>query len=588
MDACDAYLDALDPTSRATLAAVNRAGLKRLHEGLTTREAIAFVGAGASTPLYPLWDGVIGELVDAAADRLDDAEAATLRALAKTSPDAVVEVVRQQLRPEVYVEMLRELFRIRRDRASRRSWTATHELVARCDFRAVVTTNYDPGIVDARMRVRPDASATGHVTWADETAMDRWRSGDAFDGRDVLPVLYAHGHHNRPEDIVLATTDYRRAYAGKLARVLGELVIAGRLVWIGFSFADQRIAAILREVGETAGTRIAPGMAPRHVAIMPWDPDPRDGSEASDPAVLQRLCAIQYGADVVLYPAPAQDHATLGVLLASLADPRFPAVAAAPAAPVAAPVAAPRARTPAVRWVHGGEPVEPFTGRADELAKLHRWAADPDVRLVGVTAWGGAGKTALVTEWLARRNGMAARPGVRGLFAWSFYEDVSEDAWAEQLLAWAKAELGIDVVGERLGERVLGLVAEIPLVLVLDGLERVQEGPGGSGYGRLLGGVLRTVLTGMCRIRHDSIAILTSRFVFADLERFDGTAARMLDVPPLTAAEGSEALERAGGGWLPDPSAAGSSPRSTATRSRSGRSPARSPGARRPTTWRRS
>ena len=118
MDACDAYLDALDPTSRATLAAVNRAGLKRLHEGLTTREAIAFVGAGASTPLYPLWDGVIAELVDAAADRLDDAEAATLRTLAKTSPDAVVEVVRQQLRPEVYVEMLRELFRIRRDPAS--------------------------------------------------------------------------------------------------------------------------------------------------------------------------------------------------------------------------------------------------------------------------------------------------------------------------------------------------------------------------------------------------------------------------------------------------------------------------------------
>lgn len=153
-----------------------------------------------------------------------------------------------------------------RDRASGRSWTATHELVARCDFRAVVTTNYDPGIVDARMRVRPDASATGHVTWADETAMDRWRSGDAFDGRDVLPVLYAHGHHNRPEDIVLATNEYRRAYAGKLARVLGELVVAGRLVWIGFSFADQRIAAILREVGESA-------------------------------------CAIQYGTDVVLYPA---------------------------------------------------------------------------------------------------------------------------------------------------------------------------------------------------------------------------------------------------------------------------------------------
>ena len=122
MDACDAYLDELDHASRATLAAVNRAGLKRLHDGLATRQAIAFVGAGASAPLYPLWDGVIAELVDAAADRLDEAEARTLRTLAKTSPDAVVELVRQQLRPEVYVEVLRELFRIRRDGASGRSW----------------------------------------------------------------------------------------------------------------------------------------------------------------------------------------------------------------------------------------------------------------------------------------------------------------------------------------------------------------------------------------------------------------------------------------------------------------------------------
>ena len=83
------------------------------------------------------------------------------------------------------------------------------ELVCRCAFKAVVTTNYDAGIVDARMRVRPGASATGFTTWQDELGLDEWRTGDVF-GEAELPVLFAHGQHNRPDTVVLATTEYRR------------------------------------------------------------------------------------------------------------------------------------------------------------------------------------------------------------------------------------------------------------------------------------------------------------------------------------------------------------------------------------------
>ena len=173
--------------------------------------------------------------------------------------------------------------------------------------------------------------------------------------------------------------------------------------------------------------------------------------------MLRELCALRYGADIVLYPAAGADHSRLGALLAGFVDERFPAVGAQPAVPAPAiangPAVSGRASSAAtadtagaaVNWVHGGDALEQFEGRADELAKLDRWAADPEVRLVGVTAWGGAGKTALVTEWLARRGGIAARPGVRGLFAWSFYEDASEDAWAKALLAWAQDALGVAV-----------------------------------------------------------------------------------------------------------------------------------------------
>jgi hypothetical protein len=88
------------------------------------------------------------------------------RALAAGSPDAVVEIVRRELGGPRYREVLRELFRVRREPDTGRSWTPAQELVARCGFAGVVTTNYDPGIVDARLRVRQRASGTASTAAA--------------------------------------------------------------------------------------------------------------------------------------------------------------------------------------------------------------------------------------------------------------------------------------------------------------------------------------------------------------------------------------------------------------------------------------
>lgn len=551
-DLAAGYLGGLPSAVAGHLARVNGPGLAALRGYLASGEAVAFLGAGVSVPLYPLWDGLIAELVDASAARLTEREAATCRALARQSPESVVEIVRRGLGPGVFREVLRQVLRARVDPESGWSWTAVQELVCRCAFKAVVTTNYDPGIVNARMRVRPGASATGFTTWEDELGLDRWRTGDVF-GEDELPVLFAHGQHNKPDSIVLAATEYRRAYAGKLPEVLARLM-DGHLVWLGFSFADQRIAAVLREIANRTGTLIDPGGAPRHVAVMAWDP----AGEASDPQVLAQRAEIEYGAQLVLYPAPGDDHSALARLLADLADDRFGPVGDPPARPWPAVAAAGQPVTGGgsivpVTWVPSPEPVEHFTGRGEELARLDRWAADPRVALVGVTAWGGAGKTALVTRWVLEVGGMGRRAGVRGVFGWSFYADPSAEHWARQLLDWAQQELGVAVAGTgRLGDAVLAVRRAVPVLLVLDGLEVVQEGPTGEEFGRLLDGTLREVLTGACQQPGGGLVLLTSRFPFADLEGFDGTTARMLEIPPFTPAEGSALLAKAGAGWLPD------------------------------------
>lgn len=552
------YLAGLPADRRAVLARVNAPGLAAMRSYLSSGDAVAFLGAGVSAPLYPLWAALIGDLVGAAAGRLTGEQVATCRALAGSAPEEVVEIVRRSLgSPAAYHAVLREVLRVRTDPVTGRSWTGVQELVCRCAFRAVVTTNYDPGVVDARMRVRPGASATGFMTWQDELGLDEWRTGRVFGGGE-LPVLYAHGVHSHPDSVVLAASDYRRAYAGKLAGVLERLADGGHVCWIGFSFADQRLAAILREVPLLSGTRHDPGVSATHVAVMPWDP----AAEGNDPGILAQRAEIAYGAQVILYPAPGGDHSALAALLATLADPRFPPAVDVPARPVpaaAGPGPGPGAGPAgcggemAVRWVPAPDPVAHFTGRVEELARLDRWAADPDVRLVGVSAWGGAGKTALVTHWAGEAGGITPRAGLRGVFGWSFYADPSPENWADALLEWAAHDLGVPVPeAGRLAGRVLGVLVAVRVLLVLDGLEVVQEGPAGEGFGRLLDGLLREVLAGACQLPHAGLVMLTSRFPFADLEGFDGGPARMLEVPAFTPAEGAELLAAAGGGWLPE------------------------------------
>lgn len=277
---------------------------------------------------------------------------------------------------------------------------------------------------------------------------------------------------------------------------------------------------------------------------MSWDP-----AAEQDPGTIRSVMEIQFGCRVVLYPAPDGDHSALGVLLTELTDPRYPA---ATLAPVQATPNRDGEPAPAQQWVHGGDRVAHFTGRAEELARLTRWARDPEVRLVGVTAWGGAGKTALVTEWLAGQHGGQQRAGICGVFAWGFYQRNSVQEWATELLSWVAQTFRVAPTPGPLAAQLLAVLREVPLIIVLDGLEVIQEGPAGGQFGRLLDGTLRAVLTGSCQQKHAGLVVLTSRFPFADLEQFDGGAARMMDVPPFTLAEGAAVLAAAGGGWLPE------------------------------------
>jgi hypothetical protein len=100
------YLAGVPAEQAELLARVNTAGLRKLRSYLDSGQAVAFLGAGSSAPVYPLWAGVIAELINAAAEQgLGEEAATTCRAMAAERPDTVVELVRRDLRTTVLTHL---------------------------------------------------------------------------------------------------------------------------------------------------------------------------------------------------------------------------------------------------------------------------------------------------------------------------------------------------------------------------------------------------------------------------------------------------------------------------------------------------
>jgi len=181
-----------------------------------------------------------------------------------------------------------------------------------------------------------------------------------------------------------------------------------------------------------------------------------------------------------------------------------------------APAAATRAKNRAeIRIVHALQPAPHFHGREELVRDLGAWVSDltsPD-RVWSLVAAGGTGKTAVVERVVAQM-----KPGEANVLVWSFYERPDADAFLREC---NQLFLGEEEgpAGGRLERLERGLRDGRPHLIVLDGLERVQEDAGG---GRVRGELsdhtlkllLRAIAAGLGRAR----ALVTSRYSLVDLQ----------------------------------------------------------------------
>lgn len=506
--------------------------LLHLMEG---RKAIAFVGAGASAGMYPLWREFLQQLLSYAVklQKIDPASASHPSSLDGSPQQQLNRIVRRLGRGE-YEKFLRQTFGPRQ-RSDGRRYTDVHALLLRAPFRGYVTTNYDPGLEFARMELRPECSTSGTPTWRNDDVVNEWLTGDIFDRPNAVPILWAHGYWQMPSQIVLNAGEYTTAYNSRIySDVFRKLWQQERLVFVGFSFSDPRFTFMVSEI--LRDTEAARGV-PRHIAIIGLQPGTTDAGVEDIRADLEEGFHVRpLFYQVHIHPDGSEDHGELLTILGALADP-------------AADLAAPSSGTavPAMRvqpyFVHEMTNDARFVGRDNEIATLDRWALDPAVRAIGISAVGGTGKTALTGHWLMNTAEWRARQ-FDAVFGWSFYRDREPQSFLQTLRDWGQRSLHVTSAGSERdpAAAVMRVLKERALVVVMDGLEVQQEGREDLGFGTFLDPVLRYFMNAVCSQQHRSVVVLTSRFAFADIERYMGTSFHQMELHGLAPVHGERLL----------------------------------------------
>jgi tetratricopeptide (TPR) repeat protein len=189
-----------------------------------------------------------------------------------------------------------------------------------------------------------------------------------------------------------------------------------------------------------------------------------------------------------------------------------------------------------------------FVGREAELDRLDAAWENPSIHVVTLVAFGGIGKSALVSRWLDRQAA-AGWPGVRRALDWSFYSQGTEErvASADRFLDYALRFFGDpDPTAGSLrdrGLRLAELVRREKTLLVLDGVEPLQHPPGPLA-GRLKDPGLAALLKGLAA-ENPGLCLVTTRERIADLNNFTQTAPQW-DLEHLTPDAGAELLRRLG------------------------------------------
>jgi len=188
-------------------------------------------------------------------------------------------------------------------------------------------------------------------------------------------------------------------------------------------------------------------------------------------------------------------------------------------------------------------------GREEDITFLNDAWANQHINIVTIVAWAGVGKSTLVNHWL----GWMAAEDYRSaelVFGWSFYrqgtggQSSSADEFIEAALTWfGDPDPRLGTAWEK-GERLAKLIAHRRTLLILDGLEPLQNPPGPQ-EGRLREPALQALLRELAAF-NCGLCVITTRTPVADLADHEGISAPRRELEHLSSDAGAKLLRALG------------------------------------------
>jgi len=189
-------------------------------------------------------------------------------------------------------------------------------------------------------------------------------------------------------------------------------------------------------------------------------------------------------------------------------------------------------------------------GREKELKLLDEAWGNQKTNILSLIAWGGVGKTALINVWL---NKMCDEHyhGAERVYGWSFYsqgasekKQVSTDLFIASALEWFGDPYPNKGTPWEKGERLADLIKKKRTLLILDGLEPLQNPPGEK-QGQIRDPTLKCLLRELA-INNYGLCIITSRLDVDDLKDFVGKTVQNIPLDRLSPEAGTLFLRHLG------------------------------------------
>jgi tetratricopeptide (TPR) repeat protein len=189
-------------------------------------------------------------------------------------------------------------------------------------------------------------------------------------------------------------------------------------------------------------------------------------------------------------------------------------------------------------------------GREKELKLLDEAWGSQKTNILSLIAWGGVGKTALINVWL---NKMCDEHyhGAERVYGWSFYsqgasekKQVSTDLFIASALEWFGDPDSNKGTPWEKGERLADLIKKKRTLLILDGLEPLQNPPGEK-QGQIRDPALKCLLRELA-INNSGLCIITSRLEVDDIKDFVGKTVQNTPLDRLSPEAGAQFLQYLG------------------------------------------